>query len=49
MKSLIEKLSITAILFGVFGLCQPWAMPLYKVSFLILLAGLVTFIVVTHM
>lgn len=49
MKSIVEKIAIATILLGVFSLCQPWIMALYKVSFLILLVGVVSFIVVTHL
>jgi hypothetical protein len=47
-KRTLEIIAIALILFGIFSLCQPWAFVLYRYGFTILLAGTVTFIVISH-
>jgi hypothetical protein len=47
-KKTVEWLAIGLMLFGIFGLCQPLTIALYQVGFQVLLAGLILFIVITH-
>lgn len=44
-----ERLSIGIIVFGMFSLCQPFTIILYRCGFQTLLAGTLAFIVVAHM
>lgn len=48
-KRTLEIVAIALILLGIFSLCQPWAFVLYRYGFTILLAGTVSFIVVSHL
>lgn len=43
-----EKLSIGTIVFGMFALCQPFTMLLYRCGFQTLLVGTLAFIIVSH-
>jgi len=43
-----EMLAQALIAFGLFALCQPWWLPLYKRGFLLILIGTALFIIVTH-
>ena len=43
-----EILAQALIAFGIFALCQPWWLALYKRGFLLLLVGAGLFIIVTH-
>jgi hypothetical protein len=47
-KTLNEWLSISLILFGMFSLCQPFTMFLYRCGFQTLLVGTLGFIVASH-
>ena len=44
-----ERLSIGIIVFGMFSLCQPFTIVLYRCGFQTLLVGTLAFIVVAHM
>jgi len=44
-----ERLSIGIIVFGMFSLCQPFTIVLYRCGFQTLLVGTLAFIVVVHM
>jgi len=44
-----ERLSLGIIIFGVFSLCQPFTIVLYRCGFQTLLVGTLAFIVVSHM
>jgi hypothetical protein len=44
-----ERLSIGIIVFGMFSLCQPFTIILYRCGFQTLLVGTLAFIVVAHM
>ncbi len=43
-----EPISMWVIIFGIFSLCQPWVLLLHVYGFSIILAGLVGFIVFSH-
>ena len=43
-----EPISMWIIILGIFSLCQPWALTLHVYSFSIILAGLIGFIVFSH-
>lgn len=45
---LIERLAIGMIIFGMFSLCQPFTIVLYRSGFQTLLTGTLAFIVVSH-
>jgi hypothetical protein len=49
MKARIEKAAIVLMLGGIFALCQPWLFEGYRYGFPVLLAGTLTFIVVSHL
>ena len=44
----ITAVAVAWIACGVFCLCQPWSMALYRNGFQILLAGTLTYIVSSH-
>lgn len=44
-----ERLFMGVIIFGMFSLCQPFAMSLYRCGFQTLLVGTLAFIIISHM
>ena len=44
-----ERLTLGMIIFGMFSLCQPFTIALYRCGFQTLLAGTIGFIIVSHM
>jgi len=48
-RTLNERLSLGMIIFGMFSLCQPFTIALYRCGFQTLLAGTIGFIIVSHM
>lgn len=44
----VEMLIITGILFGVFGIYQPWIFGLYPIGFIVLLISTLAFILWSH-
>lgn len=48
-RILNERLSIGIIIFGLFSLCQPFTIILYRCGFQTLLVGTLAFIIVSHM
>ena len=47
-RTLNERLSIGTIIFGLFSLCQPFTIVLYRCGFQTLLTGTLAFIIVSH-
>jgi hypothetical protein len=47
-RTLNERLSIGIIVFGLFSLCQPFTVVLYRCGFQTLLVGTLAFIIVSH-
>jgi len=47
--TLKERLSLGIIIFGLFSLCQPFTIILYRCGFQTLLVGTLAFIIVSHM
>jgi hypothetical protein len=45
---LIESISIWVMVLGIAALCQPWSLFLHRYGVLIIIVGLVTFIVFSH-
>ena len=48
-RMLIERIALGMVIFGMFSLCQPFTMVLYRCGFQTLLSGTLAFIVVSHM
>ena len=48
-RTLNERLSLGMIIFGMFSLCQPFTIALYRCGFQTLLVGTLAFIIVSHM
>jgi hypothetical protein len=48
-RTFSERLSLGMIVFGLFSLCQPFTISLYRCGFQTLLAGTLGFIIVSHM
>ena len=44
-----ERLALGMIIFGLFSLCQPFTIALYRCGFQTLLAGTLGFIIISHM
>lgn len=44
----VERLGMVMIIFGLFSLCQPFTIVLYKCGFQTVLAGTLAFIIVSH-
>jgi hypothetical protein len=44
----VETLTISGILFGVFGIYQPWVFGLYPIGFIVLLISTLAFILWSH-
>jgi predicted membrane protein len=47
-NTLIERLGMGMIIFGMFSLCQPFTIVLYQCGFQTILTGTLAFIVVSH-
>ena len=45
---LIESISICVMILGIVALCQPWSLFLHRYGVLIIIVGLVSFIVFSH-
>ena len=48
-RVLNERVAIGIIIFGMFSLCQPFTIALYRCGFQTLLVGTLAFIVISHM
>ena len=48
-RTLNERLSLGIIIFGMFSLCQPFTIVLYRCGFQTLLVGTLAFIILSHM
>ena len=48
-RILNERLSLGIIIFGLFSLCQPFTIVLYRCGFQTLLVGTLAFIIISHM
>ena len=48
-RTLNERLSLGMIVFGMFSLCQPFTIALYRCGFQTLLVGTLAFIIISHM
>ena len=46
---IVTTVAVGVIAVGVFSLCQPWSMTLYRNGFQILLVGTLTYIVTSHL
>ena len=44
----VETLTIIGILFGIFGIYQPWSFGLYPIGFIVLLFSILAFILWSH-
>lgn len=47
-RTLNERLAIGMIIFGMFSLCQPFTLILYRCGFQTLLVGTLAFIIISH-
>ncbi|MBD3184615.1 hypothetical protein GF312_20210 [Candidatus Poribacteria bacterium] len=48
-RTLNERLAMGIIFFGMFSLCQPFTMVLYRIGFQTLITGTLAFIVISHL
>lgn len=48
-RVLNERIAIGVIIFGMFSLCQPFTIALYRCGFQTLLVGTLAFIIISHM
>ena len=48
-RTLNERLSLGMIIFGMFSLCQPFTIVLYRCGFQTLLVGTLAFVIISHM
>ena len=48
-RVLNERVAIGVIIFGMFSLCQPFTIALYRCGFQTLLVGTLAFIIISHM
>jgi len=48
-RTLNERLSLGMIIFGLFSLCQPATIVLYRCGFQTLLVGTLAFVIISHM
>ena len=44
----LEPLSMWIMIFGIAALCQPWILFLHRYGLIIIIAGLIAFIVTSH-